>query len=79
MPRVPQDVPETTSPELTSTEQQSPVAGAANGNTPRAVGVAPDSGDAPTQPGPSAGDDLPPKDEEPAASDVQDASPVATD
>ena len=74
MPRIPQDVPAPTSP-----ESQSPAIGEERAKAARATRVAPDSDATPTQHGPSVGDDLPPQGEEPAASDVQDAAPVAAD
>ena len=80
MPRIPQDVPQATSPETASTEQQSPATGAGKAKPARAMRVAPDSDPAPTQPGPSAGDDAEPVEADKAgASGVQDASPVAAE
>src|SRR6478672_6297661 len=79
MPRIPQDVPAATSPESASTEPQSLAPGTGNATPARTARAAPDSDSTPTQPGPSAGDDTPLQDEEPAASAVKDASPVTAD
>lgn len=80
MPRIPQDVPEPTPLEVTSSEQQSPAPGAGNDKAARVMRASPDSDPAPTQPGPSAGDQpLPLDGDDAGASDVQDASPVSAD
>ena len=70
MPRVPQDMPEPTVP-----MPDPPPAGAGPAKAQNVASVAPDVDAAPTQPGPSAGDDPDPQAaDEAAAEDVQDGA-----
>jgi len=67
MPRIPQDVPAPTAPEPSGEQTTKPA---------RAVRAAPESDSAPTQPGPSAGDDPDPQAvDEATADDGEDALP----